>query len=213
VAIEARPHKEDGLADVGAARECAARRRLVFTTLAVGLLVVVACAWATPAATAGRGGPDTCPAGRVVTHGLWHNGYSTLCGPAHVVVVTSKGTSYAIRGGFCSGGHLGFGTFGNGSAPHHGFAIVLARNRAGPVKVIDGEAEFVPGVRVALSGRAVVAHGLRTGTFKVFGRGGSTGTTRTGATFTGSWNCGAAPRRSVAIAYRGIGARWRRAAS
>ena len=79
-----------------------------------------------------------------------------------------------------------FGVLGPGSAPHRGFWIDLAHNRAGAVDVTDGEVEFVPGVRVALSGTALVKPGLKRGTFNVFGRSASG---PTGGKFTGSWTC------------------------
>ncbi len=160
---------------------------LVISAVIVALVAATA-AFAAP--LSGVVGPGSCPARLAVgQHGILRQGWETACGPGRALV-TFKGVSYAIHGGYCTDGRLGFGILGNGSAPHRGFAIVLAHNRAGVVNVIDGEVEFVPGVRVALSGTAVVEPGLKRGTFKVFGRGGPNGTTPTGSRFTGSWDCG-----------------------
>jgi hypothetical protein len=158
------------------------------TTLALGSLVVSAGGLTWKVATAVAAGPRACPAGRSLPHALVRDGYQTMCGTARVVVVSER-ASYTIRRGYCTHARITFGVLGSGSAAHRGFAIVFAQNRAGVVLVIDGEAEFVPGIRVALSGTAVVAPGLKNGTFKVFGRGGRSGRTLTGRTFTGSWNC------------------------
>jgi hypothetical protein len=131
-------------------------------------------------------GPRSCgPAARLLKHALVSHGYLTMCGPASGVI-RFKGTSYAIHGGLCSDGRIYFGVLGLGSAPHKGFFIDLTHLRAGAVGVSDGEVEIVPGIRVALSGTALVKPSLKQGTFSVFGRSGSG---RTGSTFTGSWNC------------------------
>lgn len=152
-------------------------------------LVLVAGGWTRGGATVGVVGPSSCPTHGVSTHVIVRNGYRTLCGLASGVI-SLNGVSYTLRGGFCDNGRLGFGVLGAGSAPHRGLYIVLAHDRAGAVDVIDGEVELIPGIRVALSGTAVVAPSLRRGTFKVFGRAGRSGTRPTGSRFTGSWNCG-----------------------
>lgn len=151
-------------------------------------LVLVAGGWTSVAATVGVVGPSSCPTHGLLTHVIVRNGYRTMCGLASGVI-SLNGASYTLRGGFCDHGRMGFGVLGPGSAPHRGLFIVLAHDRAGAVDVIDGEVELVPGIRVALSGTAVVEPRLRRGTFKVFGRAGL-GTRPTGSRFTGSWNCG-----------------------
>jgi hypothetical protein len=131
--------------------------------------------------------PRSCStADRLLKHALVSHGYYTMCGPASAVIRV-KGTSYAIHGGNCADGvRLYFGVLGPGSAPHRGFFIDLAHKRAGAVDVTDGEVEFVPGVRAALSGTALVKPGPTRGTFDVYGRSASG---PTGSKFTGSWTC------------------------
>jgi hypothetical protein len=109
-------------------------------------LVVSTGGWTRPAAAAG---PPACPAVRLL-HALFHNGYSTMCGPARVVMASLSVFS--------------------GPAVHRTAGSGSSSRRIAPV--------------------AVVAQGLKRGTFNVFGRGGPSGAVRTGRTFTGSWTCG-----------------------
>jgi hypothetical protein len=116
-------------------------------------------------------------------------------GSARVVVI-ARGVTYVIQGGLggCSRplGNpplrwIGAGSFTPLAKRHKGASVVLSPgDRAGRVKVIDGQLELVPGIRVALSGTAVVSSGLNAGTFKVYGR---TANGPTGSWFTGSWTC------------------------
>jgi hypothetical protein len=157
-----------------------------FLLAGLGALSVLMTA-ALVAAASREVGPRSCSTvDRRQQRVLVRNGYYTRCGPASAVL-TFERRSYAIRGGFCTDGRMSFGVSGAGSASHRGFAIILASNRSGGVPVIDGEVEFVPGIRVALSGTAIVRRGLKRGTFRVYGR---SGTRPTGSKFTGSWNCG-----------------------
>ena len=160
---------------------------LVISAVIVAFVAATA-AFATPLSEAV--GPGSCPAHlKVGQHAILRHGWLRACGPGTALVMF-KGVSYSIHGGSCTDGRVYFGIVGPGSAPHRGFWIVLARKGAAAVNVIDGEVELVPGIRVALSGRAVVEPGLKRGTFTVFGRAGPNGTTPTGSHFTGSWNCG-----------------------
>ena len=160
---------------------------LVISAVIIGLVAATAAFAATESAVVG---PGACPAHlKVGQHAILRHGWERVCGPGSALV-SFKGVSYSVHGGYCSDGRVDFGISGPGSTPHRGFWIVLAHHGAGAVKVVDGEVELVPGIRVALSGTAVVEPGLKGGTFKVFGRGGSNGTTPTGSRFTGSWNCG-----------------------
>jgi hypothetical protein len=85
---------------------------------------------------------------------------------------------------------LSFGATTERAWPHKGLSLVLKPgDRAGHVRVIDGQLDLVPGIRVPLSGIAFVDRGLQRGTFRVYGRDGPDGTSPTGAWFTGSWTC------------------------
>ena len=158
---------------------------LVISAVIVGLVAATA-AFAAPLFV----GQGSCPAHlKVGQHAILRHGWVTACGPGSALV-TFKGVSYAVHGGSCTAGRAASALLGLAAHRTGGFWIVLADKRAGAVNVIDGEVEIVPGIRVALSGAAVVEPSLERGTFKVFGRGGPNGNTPTGSRFTGSWNCG-----------------------
>ncbi len=163
--------------------------RTALALLAFGAAVLLLTAW-TPAPI-----PPQCAAADVregkVVRG---NGVLAACGPARVIV-RARGVSYVIQGGVCfppQGDNpakrwLMFGAFTPLAKPHRGLGLVLRPgNRAGRVSVIDGELQLVPGIRVALSGAAVVKSGLNSGTFTVYGRWAKR---PTGSWFTGSWTC------------------------
>ncbi len=105
--------------------------------------------------------------------------------------MTVRGVTHTIPHGACNGptgGRLDFGIYSPRATMHVGLGLRFETVRAGTVKVIDGELEVVPGIRVALSGIARVDPGFRSGTFSVYGRGADG--RLTGGTITGSWTCG-----------------------
>jgi hypothetical protein len=116
-------------------------------------------------------------------------GWWVQCGPASAVV-TVRGVTHTIPHGACNGhgGRPDFGIYSQSSKPHIGFGLRLDTVRAGAVKVIDGELDVVPGFRVALSGTAHLARGLRSGTFSVHARGADS--RLAGHMITGRWTCG-----------------------
>ena len=150
--------------------------RIVVLSLSL-LLATIVLAPGSPAA-----GPRLCTGSKP---GWW-----VQCGPASAVV-TVRGVSHTITHGACngpSGGRLDFGIYSPRATPHVGLGLRFETVRAGTVKVIDGELEVVPGIRVALSGTAHVDPGFRSGTFSVHGR--RADGRRTGGTITGRWICG-----------------------
>jgi hypothetical protein len=169
--------------------------RHIAAPLVVVAGVLVASGWA------GAPSPPKCSAA-AITEGkvVAADGYYQACGPAHGVVLT-RGNSYEITGGFCgeptvasqpngpSRVHrwVSIGLVTSRAHPvHRGLWLVLTPgNRAGPVQVEDGHVEL-RGVRAGVRGTAIVANGLRRGTFTVVGHGplGPTGTR-----FTGTWAC------------------------
>jgi hypothetical protein len=115
--------------------------------------------------------------------------WTRFCGPGRVVV-RLRGKSYAIRGGYCGGIRVGgarwlwFGLIKNGGASPDakGFSIVLEPgDRMGRVNIVDSIVQ-VAGLNLAPGGTAVVAEGLKSGTFALILAGGKR--------LTGSWTCG-----------------------
>ena len=83
---------------------------------------------------------------------------------------------------------MSFGVVTHRPLAHRGLLLVLRPGyRSGRVSVIDGQLELVPGIRVAISGAAVVTMGRDGGTFTLFGR---SAAGPTGSRFTGTRTCG-----------------------
>jgi hypothetical protein len=124
--------------------------------------------------------------------------YIRFCGPARARVRVN-GHTYEMRGGRCYRGSgaqeskgglsgIGIGFIANEPArPGLGISFfwIPPLTQAGLVAIDDSEIE-VPGLRVAASGSAVVAKGLSSGSFKLYGR---TAAGPTGDRVNGSWNC------------------------
>jgi hypothetical protein len=161
--------------------------------LAVGTFVLLGTAWA--AQGAAHAPPMCSPAdmqqAKTLTAGAGPNGsplYIRACGPGRVVV-RLRGKSYAIRGysgrirvGGARWLYFGLITSGAVSPDAKGFSIVLEPgDRPGRVNVVDSIVQ-VARLNLAPGGTAVVAKGLKSGTFALIVTG--------GRRLTGSWTCG-----------------------
>ena len=127
----------------------------------------------------------TCGHAVVIARGKRHN-IDGICWSPQTAGVAGETESLRM---------LGFGVTTPRAVPHKGLFLMLEPgNRPGRVRIIDGQLDLVPGIRVALSGTAVVDRGLRSGTFWVYGR--VWANIPSGGRFTGSWTCSPTPRTS-----------------
>jgi hypothetical protein len=163
--------------------------RALLAPLVLGAAALLLTAWASGDPTQNCTAADAREGKVLRQHNVMRS-----CGLARVIV-RAGGRFYVIRGGVCFAPQgddpaerwLMFGVFTPLAQPHSGLGLVVRPgDRAGRVSVIDGELQLVPGVRVALSGSAVVGSGLGRGTFSVYGR---SAKGLTGGRFTGSWSC------------------------
>ena len=166
-------------------------------------LVLLVAAWTTGQADVQP--PPACSPQQTqqqvtLTTGAYSTGgdsYERFCGPGVLTITpTGGGRSMTIRGGRCGRirvyRRVYFGLMSNGSlSPElgRGASLVLEPgNRSGRVKVIDGRLQPLA-VEVGLTGSAMVAPDLSSGTFSVVTRGGlGPGPNKA---YTGNWKCGA----------------------
>ena len=163
------------------------------TLFALGNFVLLLTAWTAAGATPTppKCSPTDTQREATLTTGTFPRGagYATFCGPGGAVMELG-GRSFTIRGGHC--GHAGstrwvaFGVIASGplGSGARGFSMVLEPgNRPGHVNVIDSIIQ-VAGLDLSPTGSAVVAKGLKSGTFTLTPIKGSALTR-----VTGSWTC------------------------
>jgi hypothetical protein len=166
-----------------------ARLGWVNVVVAVGLITLVAGAYAETAASLG----PTCSASAIRNERTLREGsYARYCGPGRAVLRVD-GNLFIIKGGTCRRGmgSVGFGLNGHLGGPATGIWLRLQPEgsdgvppwniRAGRNTVIDGEVQL-PGIAsLPHTGTAVVAKDLKSATFSL-GR-------QAKPRITGSWTC------------------------
>ena len=154
--------------------------------LAAGVVALIAGAWTVQAASVGPRSASVgprCSAWDIRNERTLHDQfyfYDRYCGPGRAVL-RMDGKVFLIKRGTCwrAGGGVGFGLIGYGGRQARGIWLKFrpagrdfldGDMRAGRNSVVDGDVQLPGFSSLPRTGRAIVAKGLKSGTFSLGSR-------------------------------------------